>query len=176
MIAVPSRDRNFMQWCWVVTDIDAAIRHWVRTAGVGPFFLFKGVKHDQAQYRGQPSETPHMTAAMAQAGSQQIELIEVHDNRPSIFRDVIPAGKSGLHHAALYSNQYDADVAAYTNAGAGVAFSGLMMGFRVCWVDTTATLGFMVEIIERNPVADTIFNTFRTAAEDWDGTDPIRSL
>lgn len=165
-----------MQWCWVVTDINAAVSHWTRIAGVGPFFVFKGVKHDNARYRGQLAETPDMTAAMAQAGDAQIELIEVHDNRPSIFRDVIPVGRSGLHHAALYSSQYDADVAAYTNAGAEVAFSGLMMGFRVCWVDTSATLGFMVEIVERNPVADGIFGTFRAAAQNWDGKDPIRTL
>ena len=61
MTSIPSRDRNFMQWCWVVTDIDAALRHWTRTAGVGPFFVFKGVKHDNARYRGQPAETPDMT-------------------------------------------------------------------------------------------------------------------
>ena len=88
----------------------------------------------------------------------------------------MPAGKSGFHHAALYCADYDANLAAYTGAGAEVALSILMMGSRTCWIDTTATLGFMVELIEANPVADSIFEQFRSAAESWDGSDPLRTL
>ena len=51
-----------------------------------------------------------------------------------------------------------------------------MMGSRTCWLDTTPTLGFMVELIEANPVADSVFAQFRAAAENWDGTNPVRTL
>jgi hypothetical protein len=88
----------------------------------------------------------------------------------------VPAGKSGFHHAALYCKKYDAEVSAYTSAGAPIVFSGLMMGFRVCWVDASATLGFMVELIEANPVADTVFAKIRAPSENWDGRDPVRTL
>ena len=53
----------------------------------------------------------------------------------------------GFHHAALYCEDYDATRAAYTTKGAEVAFEGLMMGHRTCWIDTTKTLGFMVELM-----------------------------
>src|SRR3546814_17974725 len=66
---------------------------------------------------------------------------DLNDEQPSFWRDVVPAGQSGLHHMALYCQNYDADLAAYTDAGIEVAFSGLMMGNRVCWVDTRAQLG-----------------------------------
>ena len=36
-------NRAFMQMCWVVPDLEAAIDGWVRSAGVGPFFWFDEV-------------------------------------------------------------------------------------------------------------------------------------
>jgi len=169
-------NQRFMQICWVVPDIEVAVKNWVDTAGVGPFFLFEKVTFDNPIYRGRPTQCVDITAAMAQAGDVQIELVCQNDDRPSIFRDVVPAGKTGLHHMALYSHDYDAELAAYLNAGTEVAFSGLMMGAKVCWLETTSKLGFMVELIEANPVADSVFGQFRSAAQSWDGKNPLRTL
>ncbi|MCK9563452.1 MAG: hypothetical protein M0R02_12130, partial [Bacteroidales bacterium] len=74
------------------------------------------------------------------------------------------------------SENYDADVASYLEAGAEMAFEGLMMGARTCYIDTTPQLGFMTEIVTANPVAEQVFGTLRRASQDWDGSDPIRSL
>ncbi len=172
--AFPSQ--RFMQMCWVVPDIHAAIDSWIRSTGVGPFFLFDTVTFEKPRYRGQPSGCADITAAMAQAGDVQIELVCQNDDQPSFWRDVVPTGQSGLHHMALYCSDYDATLAAYAQAGAEVAFSGLMMGSRVCWVDTTSRLGFMIELIEENDVAKAVFSQFRAAAQGWDGKNPIRSL
>lgn len=169
-------DRRFMQVCWVVPDLRAAMAHWTQSAGVGPFFVFDSVTFDEPRYRGAPTHCPDISAAMAQAGDIQIELVCPRDDRPSFWRDVVSAGQTGLHHMALYCADYAASLDAYTAGGAEVAFSGLMMGSRVCWVDTRAALGFMVELIEANAVADSVFGSFRAAAEQWDGSDPVRRL
>lgn len=58
----------------------------------------------------------------------------------------------------------------------GPVFDGLMMNARVAWLDTVGTLGFMVELITANPVADSVFSAIRAAAEDWDGSNPVRRL
>ena len=165
-----------MQLCWVVPDLHAAMKAWTVSAGVGPFFLFEELRFENARYRGEPAEFPDVTAAIAQAGEVQIELVCQNDDRPSVFRDLVPSGRAGFHHTALYCSDYDANLAAYRDAGAEVAFEGLMMGSRTCWVDTAPTLGFMVELIDSNPVADSIFAQFRNAAENWDGSDPVRTL
>ena len=52
----------------------------------------------------------------------------------------------------------------------------MMMGFPVCWVEAKPSLGFMVELITANPVADSVFDQFRAAADNWDGKDPLRTL
>ena len=176
MTAFPFPDRSFMQFCWLVPDLDAAMATWTRNAGVGPFFRFDKVTYDNPRYRGKPSGNADISAAIAQAGEVQVELVCPNDNQPSIWREGPVGGKSGLHHAALYCRDYDATLDAYTKAGSELIFSGLMMGFRVGWIDTVRTLGFFVELIDANPVADAVFAGFRNAASNWDGKDPVRRL
>jgi hypothetical protein len=172
-------DRRFMQVAWVVPDLDAAVDAWLKSAKVGPFFMFGGVAWEKPVYRGKSGEGQvDLTAAIAYAGDIQIELICQLDDKPSMFRDIIPFGQAGLHHMALYCDDYDADLASYTENGTEVAFSGVMMGSRVCWVDTTPSLGFMVELIDgkNNIAGQKIFPQIRAAAENWDGTNPKRRL
>ena len=93
MVYLPSR--KYMQIAWVVPDLDAAIGHWVRQAGVGPFFYFDDVVYEDAVYRGEPWQPVKFHAAIAQAGDMQIELISQLEEGPSMFREVVPAGQIG---------------------------------------------------------------------------------
>ena len=169
----PLTNGNFMQLCWVVPDLEAAIGHWVRSARAGPFFVFENVHFTDSHYRGTPADIAPHRAAIGQYGDMQIELISPIGSAPGIWTDVVPAGKSGFHHTALYCTDYEREKAAY---GAEVAFEGLMMGAKTCYIDTVGTLGFMTELITANPIAEQVFGAFRTAAQGWDGSDPIRSL
>lgn len=169
------RNRQFDKVCWVVPDLHAAIQTWVRSMGAGPFFLFDNVRFENAVYRGKPAPPFDIQAAFTQAGNLQVELVCQRDDQPSFFRDVVPAGRSGFHHLALYCSDYDADFAAYAGAGATVAFSATMLGARNCWLEVPG-LPFMVELLELNEAAAGVFETIRRAAENWDGQDPIRSF
>jgi hypothetical protein len=165
-----------MQICWVVPDLHAAMDAWTRTSGVGPFFYFDRVEWDNARYRGRAWDNISISAAIAQAGDVQIELMTQNEERASMIREVVPAGRSGLHHMALYCRDFDADLDFYRKAGVEIVFEGLMMGHRVCWLDTVPQLGFMVELITANPTAASIFGQIRAAAENWDGKEPVRRL
>jgi hypothetical protein len=167
---------NYMQIAWVVPDLHKAIDHWARQAGVGPFFYFEDVVYENAIYRGKPWRPVKFHAAIAQAADMQIELIEQLEDGPSMFRELVAPGESRIHHMSTYTHEFDADLAHYRASGAEVVFSGLMKGAPVCWLDTVATLGFMTELITANPIAEQVFAAFRSAAEGWDGSDPIRTL
>lgn len=171
-----ARNKDYMQLCWVVPDLEAAIDHWVHTSGAGPFFVFEDVHFTDSHYRGQPADIPPHRAAIGQFGEQQIELICPIGDQPGIWNEVVPAGGFGFHHTALYCTDYDEQKAAYVAEGAEVVFEGLMMGARTCYLDTLKTLGFMTELITANPVAEMVFGEFRKAAEGWDGSDPVRTL
>lgn len=176
MLPPATRNKDYMQMCWVVPDLDAAIAHWVQTSGAGPFFVFEDVHFTDSRFRGQPADIAPHRAAIGQFGDMQIELIQPLGNAPGIWADVVPFGKLGFHHTALYCADYAREYEAYRAAGHDVAFEGLMMGARTCYIDTLPTLGFMTELITANPVAEMVFGQIRAAAAGWDGTNPVRTL
>jgi hypothetical protein len=75
---------------------------------------------------------------------------------------------------AVYSHDYDADLADYTSGGFEVAFSSAFAGKRFCYVDTSASIGCMIEIIEASEAQEGFFKRIIDAARDWDGRDAIR--
>jgi hypothetical protein len=170
------RNRNYMQLCWVVPDLEASIAHWVNTAGAGPFFVFDGLHFDDGVYRGKPSDVQQCRAAIGQFGDMQIELVTPNDDGPGVWTDLVPKGQLGFHHVGLYCSDYDGERAAYLAEGSEMVFEGLMMGAETCYIDTTRTLGFMTELITANPIAEMVFSQFRQASEGWDGKDPIRTM
>jgi hypothetical protein len=176
MMLPTQRNKNFMQLCWVVPDLEAAIDHWVTFAGAGPFFIFEELHFENSLYRGAPMDIAPCRAAIGQFGDVQIELVVQTGDGTGLWGDVVPKGQLGFHHAGLYCTDYAAERAAYTASGNEVAFEGLMMGAKTCYIDTVKTLGFMVELITANPVAAHVFEQFRSAAQGWDGRNPIRTL
>ncbi|HVJ95652.1 MAG TPA: VOC family protein [Acidimicrobiia bacterium] len=172
-MSLPLTNPAFMQVCWVVPDLRAAIDAWVAQAGVGPFFWFAGVPCTDAQYRGKPAEFPDITAAIAYAGDIQIELVCQDNDEPSIFRELVAREESGLHHMAVWCRDYEAERDRYRDAGAELVFEGNVGGSRTSWVDTSRTLGFMVELLEPSPSREAGFAMMRGAAESWDGKNAI---
>lgn len=161
-------DQHILQLSWVVNDLaDAALR-WHRTMGIGPFIVNRNIAITDAVYRGQPQSTDFSTA-IAQAGPVQIELVEQHDQSASCYRDMIPTGVEGFHHVAMIAENYDDAVARYAAQGHAVASSGRFGEVRFCYVDTTASLGHMVEILEESRAIRRFFSMIESASEEWDG-------
>jgi hypothetical protein len=166
---------DILQYAWVVPDLEAAIHHWHRTLGVGPFLVNRHLAISDPRHRGVPRAVDFSTA-VAQSGSAQIELVQQHDDGPSAFRDTVPAGVTRLHHVAILTEDYDATLARY--AGTPVAADGRFGDIRFSYLDTADTLGTMLEVLEDRPGIRAFFGAIRKAAERWDG-DPatlIREL
>lgn len=171
--ATPWPNRRIIQNSWVVPDIHVAMRHWLDSTGIGPFFLVEGITIEEQRYRGRPTAV-EVSFALAQAGDVQVELVCQHNAAASAYRDTIAVGSTGFHHVAYYCEHYDRDLAAFTDRGREVAFSGSFGGKRFAYVDTSAQIGAMVELIEASEVQAEFFERIRTAAAAWDGQEPIR--
>lgn len=170
---IPFQSRSIVQMGYVVTDLDAAMRHWHETCGVGPFFFTRHITIEDGRYRGEPTALD-FSGALTYAGDVQVELIEQHDDLPSCYRDLIAKGRSGLHHVGVIAEDFDADLSRYRDAGFPVAFSGVSGGMRFSYIDTSERLGIMVELLEEVPGLHERFAAIRDAARDWDGTAPYR--
>jgi hypothetical protein len=169
------RQLQIIQHAWVVPDLDTAIHHWHRTLGVGPFLVNRNLRISDPLHRGLPRAVPFSTA-VAQSGSVQIELVQQHDDGPSAFHDTVSPGTVGFHHVAIIAEDFDAALLDY--AGYETAAQGRFGDIRFVYLDTSAELGAMLEILEDRPAIRAFFGAIRKANERWDG-DPatlIREL
>lgn len=167
--------RHFMQIAMMVEDIETACANWTRTTGVGPFLHVPHIRLDSFDYRGTKASGIDFSVAIAQSGGVQIELVQQHDDGPSAYRDIIAKGAQGFHHLAIYTGDYDAVHASYIDQGFVAAVEGTFGGYRFAYIDTSAAIGCMIELIEENPLPGEFFERVAAAARDWDGvTDPIR--
>src|SRR4051794_31903740 len=159
---------------YVVPDIEAAMAYWSGTLGVGPFFYNPRVPIENYRYRGERYE-PHNSVALANSGSVQVELIQPRNDVPSMYRDFLRAGHTGLQHVACWTENYDADLERLLGQGFKPVMGG-EVGERGRFVhfDTEYHPGAVVELSEVAGPKGEMFRLIRSAAESWDGKDPVR--
>ena len=160
--------QTILQFSWVVPDLAIAARRWHDAMGIGPFLVNRHLQIADMRYRGAPSQVDFSTA-IAQAGDVQIELVEQHDDGPSCYRDTVPAGTEGMHHVAVVVEDYETEFSRYRDGGFVAAAEGRFGDVRYAYMDTSATIGHMVEILEDKPAIRGFFRAIASAAEKWDG-------
>jgi len=159
---------KIIQHAWVVPNLEAGIRHWHKTKGIGPFLINRDIKVRDQFHRGRPSTTRFSTA-VAQHGDVQIELVEQIDDSASAFRDTVTPGTTHHHHIAFIPDDYDAALAHYAALGFTPATTGRFADMRFAYIDTSAAMGHMVEIVEDRPNLRAFFAAIKKAADRWDG-------
>lgn len=162
---------------YVVHDIEAAMRHWSGTLGVGPWFYFEKAPISEFRYGGAPSDAI-VSIALANSGPLQMELIQPRNDAPSMFRDFLAAGREGLQHVAYWTESFDRDLDRCLGLGFRVGHSGCSGGRdgRFVYFATETHPGTVVELSEVNGPKGAFFAHVREAAMDWDGREPIRRL
>lgn len=168
------------QIAYVVPDVQKAVEHMVLTLGIGPFFFFPlPLQADWIEVRGErvaPDYDLLGAAAISYSGDTMIEIIQP-GSAPSVYREFLDAGRSGVHHLGTIATDYDAQMAAARAAGIGVAMEGVLPISRFAYLDTdTLFPGTMVELIEMGQPMRDLFAMIKATAANWDGADPIRQL
>jgi hypothetical protein len=168
--------KKFVQTCFVVADLEAAMHRWSAATGIGPFFVMTHVRPENGIYRGRPAEL-EMSCAFAQAGTMQIELIEQHSEGPSVYREEVAASPGGFHHLCYWADGPLADeVASFAAQGIEAAYLASFGPLNYGYLDARAQLGCFIEVLEREPGTEALFDSIAGAAVGWDGCDPIRYL
>ncbi|MBP2231758.1 hypothetical protein J2847_005077 [Azospirillum agricola] len=159
---------------YVVHDIEAAMDYWSRTLGIGPWFYNERVPIRNYTYRGESYEV-HNSVALANSGPLQMELIQTRNDAPSMYRDFLKAGNTGLQHVAYWTQDYDADLARLTEQGFKPVMSGEVgEKGRFVYFDTEYHPGTVIELSEVAGPKGKMFDLIRNASIDWDGRDPVR--
>ena len=169
-------DDGIMQMAYVVKDIRQAINHWVTKLNVGPWFMLDHFSGVDPKYRGKESQAD-VALAMAFSGHMNIELIQTHNDAPSVYKELIDRSGYGFHHWGVATWHFDRDLEKYRSQGHEVAFiAAVPSGGRVAYMDTTALLPGFVELIELGGAFDPVFSRFYRESIGWDGKDPVHSF
>jgi hypothetical protein len=159
---------SIIQMAWLVNSIEEATQRFSSTMGAGPFKAFRHIEIANGLHRGRPSSFD-FSLAMMQAGDVQIELVEQHDDQPSVYRDIYPRGKEGFHHVAVIVPDVAKEAARYQALGFEISSEGRFGDVDFVYVDTSPATGFMVEVLPDTPGIRALFGSVRKAATNWDG-------
>lgn len=170
----PEDDYRFFQLGFVVDDLVAAACRWVAAHGIGPFHLLPVVEQ-QVVVRGEPAPVT-IQVGVAQAGPVQIELIQQHCDRPSIFGEWTADGGRPLHQLATVTPDYDGRKAHLSSLGYELAAESTDARFRIAYFDTVADFGFYTEVVEETPGFLVQLERISRTCASWDGADPVRLL
>ena len=160
---------------YVVRDIQAAMDHWIKVMGVGPWYYVDRVKTDYFRHRGRDSDI-EMSIALANSGNLQIELIQQRNDAPSMYQEFLAAGREGLQHMSFWTTDYQALYDRALTLGYKVGHEGQIGGEkgRFAYFDTEAHPGTVIEISDISGGKGRFFERLRQVAADWDGSDAIR--
>lgn len=148
----------------VVPSLEGAMQAWAGATGAGPFFLFPKLAFQSHEHRGSAA-LPSLSIATGYAGSVLVELVELHDDTPSAWRDAGP----GTLIPALSVDDLEAALAAEAAAGhACVARGSYGFGAKFAFVDAGAATGGMVQLIEKHFVLAQLTGAMREASANWD--------
>ena len=165
---------GIIQIAYIVKDIEASMRDFTARLKIGPWFLSGPFVPPEGIYRGNPTKM-RLTLAVGFNGHMSFELIEQHDDLPSVYQEVTKARGYGFHHWGVPTDDLDGDVARYASMDYPAAFSDRSpRGYRVVYVDTSRDLPGMIELMERTPALEARYTEMYLASVGWDGSDPVR--
>jgi hypothetical protein len=153
----------------VAKEVDTAIESWLR-AGAGPFYRGLGIPFDGWTYRGRAIAF-ELDVAVGNLGELQIEILCPIGAGESPYHDFVAAGREGLQHLCWRVESIEDEA---ERANAPLLLEGSFAGIRLAYLDNEHDP--LVELVERVPAVDAMFEAFRAPSIGWDGRDPIRPI
>jgi hypothetical protein len=170
----PEGEFRFFQLGYLVESVLETAAAWARVFGVGPF-LVRPPSETLATYHGDAAPIT-LEVAVAQAGPVQIELIQQHCDRPSVFREWLGGRASALHQLCTVTPDYEGKKRQYQQLGYELASEIDNGTWRLAYFDTSGDFGFYTEVVEQTPGALAQLSSLSRLCARWDGTDPVRLL
>ncbi|ONH28086.1 hypothetical protein BL253_20740 [Pseudofrankia asymbiotica] len=172
---MPGAGKGVDQICFVVPDIEASMRYWASVLGVGPFFHLRRSATRNLFFKGERTAVVSSTA-LAQAGGVQVEFIQLLNDVPSAYRDVLPHGLGSLHHVGRFVEDYQDTKRRLMDGGLELVQEGdAGPTINFCYLGRTGGSEPLLELIEI-PGLRSFFDLISAAARDWDGVEAIREV
>jgi hypothetical protein len=166
-----------VQVAYLVEDIDAAMKHWLEQAGLGPWTCFRNIELD-TRFDGREF-TLHIHEALAYMGDLQIQLVQSLDPPETVtpYQEALNAENWGVHHMAFFADDIDSTIERARQQGFERTCSMRDKGgYRYYYCQSKMMPAVWIEFLESYPGLHTIFEEGIAAAAAWDGSQPIRNF
>jgi len=166
---------TLVQVAYLVDDVRIAARDWAARVGAGPFFAIGHGPMPCVDASGTPGTFLH-SSAYGQWGAVQVELVQVQEATPRGLADEL-ATPTGVHHVAALVASFEREQQRLQAQGwPAVMTATTASGMRFAFHDARRTLGHFLEIYEPRPAVRHLYDRVATAAQGWDGRNPVRDL
>ncbi|MCS7061535.1 MAG: VOC family protein [Anaerolineae bacterium] len=134
----------------VVRDIEAKAKAWSEILGLPMPTILITDAYDTArtEYCGRPTPA-RAKLAFFNLGQVAVELIEPIDG-PSTWKDQLEAQGDSIHHIAFVIKGMGDKIAYLTDKGVPLLQRGEYTGGRYAYMDGTAQLGAIIELLEND--------------------------
>lgn len=164
----------FIQICFTVDDVDAECKRWAEAVGAGPWARYPEVPFKgPIKFKGEPVEM-QQGGAVGYWGSIEIELYRRNDGSPA--HAIFPDHKgSAFHHMCMMAKpgEYWKEIERLEGLGYKRVWECVVdqagQDMNICWLDTTALNGAMIELYEYNETMLAGKQYGRQMHENWDG-------
>jgi len=160
---------------YVVESLHRDVARFAERFGAGPFFAMEHIAFDEVTYRGGPATYDH-SSAFGRWGEIIVELTEVHDARPAGLRDALVAPGGGIGHVAWLAPSLEQETDRLRALGLEPFHTGRTGPASAVWFDGGRLVGHPIEVLQERDELRRFYAMVRSAAEDWDGSDPLRIL
>jgi catechol 2,3-dioxygenase-like lactoylglutathione lyase family enzyme len=163
------------QMGFVCEDLVGAVDFWTRRIGAGPFYELSHIKLSGTRYRGAAAEVD-LSAALGYFGDLQIELIQQHCESPSVYREWLAQGGTGVQHVAVLVDDFEAAHRALLEIGGEAVQETEIPGSVRCAYFHIPGNPPVLEILQLSEAFARQWRQMRAAARGWNGERPLRSI
>ena len=161
---------------YVVRDVLASAEYWSKVFGIGPFFMMNHIVYSNVRYKGRIIEID-CSVALAYSGDLQIELIQQNNSVSTIYSDFLEEYGEGLHHIAVWPEEFDKNIAQIQQDGGELLLLGEAgSGTKFAYFGGPIHPGAVLEVVTPTLAAKKHFKVIKEASDNWDGSMPIRSF
>jgi catechol 2,3-dioxygenase-like lactoylglutathione lyase family enzyme len=149
-------DNGVAQIGILVEDLDASVKRYFDTFGIGPwhFYTYEKPLVQEMTYQGKPAEYS-MRLALSYFGPMRIELIQPGEG-DSVYKDFVNKHGYGIHHLGLLTDNMGESINQAKTAGIEMVMDGQGFGLdgdgHYAYLDTEKEFGVTLELIERPKV------------------------
>lgn len=155
-------------------DVDKSMQYFVDAWGMGPWFVLRNIKMSML-YKGEPTELD-VSIAMANCGDLQFEIVQQHNDAPSLYLDSL-AHTQSLHvqHVAVWTPDVRGLESKAASLGWEAVFETRSGPGRSVFITHPSEPMVCIELSDSDPFKDQVRAAIKDTAASWDGADPIRN-